>query len=67
MRANKWGFDPIRKLSEDFPKVLTMELRSELTGGRMERTFEGGEVANLKVLPRKGNVARVRHKLGPTG
>lgn len=44
------GIGQIRKLLEDFSEVRTTVLRSELTAGRMERTFEGVVTASSKAL-----------------
>lgn len=62
LRAKKWGFGLIRK-ALDFPEVVTMELRSELTGGGMERVFGGVGTAGLKTVLR-GNI--VYKKEGPS-
>ena len=53
LRAKKWGFGLIRK-ALDFPEVVTMELRSVLTAGGMERVFEGVGTAGLKALYLEG-------------
>lgn len=51
--ANKWGFGLIRK-ALDVPEVVTTQLRSESTGGGMERVFEGVGTAGLKALYLEG-------------